>query len=281
MMKVVSATPGYLPALGAEWIRGRDFEEPDGASIGGGVILSESAARLYFPGEDPVGRAISPLPAMFGMAGQPRVIGVVRDIKYDGLDSPASTAIYLPWKRRPLGSGYLVVRSGQDVMRLAPDVRRAAREIDPTAPISELQLVDHAIADTIANRRTRALPAVSFGLLAVTVAFIGVVATLSTLIGERRRDLAIRSALGASPRQLSRTILGPGLQFTALGLLIGLGLSIAVARTLGSLLYRVSPYDRMTFAGTAILVGGGAVMISCLAAFRARRIDTIIVLRSE
>ena len=280
-LKAGSATPGYLRALGAPFVGGRDFEEADGQSGAAVVILSESAARSYFPGDDPVGRTISPLPAIFGMKGEPRVIGVVRDIKYDGLDSPSSSAIYLPWGKRPLGTGYVIVRADGDPMRFAPDIRRAAQELDATVPMPELQSLRDALAGSIAIRRARALPAVGFGLLALPVAFVGLLATLSTLVAERRRDLAIRSALGASPAQLSRAIVGPGLGLTALGLLVGLSLGGAAARGLASLLYRVSPYDPATFAGTALVIGGGAIVMTYVAALRARSVNPLSLLRTE
>ena len=280
-MKAGSATSGYLRALGARFVAGRDFEEGDDRPDAPVVILSESVARFYFGDEDPVGRSISRLPAMFRMTGSPRVIGVVRDIKYEGLDSPAGSAIYLPWARRPLGSGYLVVRAAGDPMRLAVAIRRAAQELDPHVPIPELQSLEEAIAQSIANRRVRALPAISFGVLSLAVAFVGVLATLMTLVAERRRDLAIRSALGASPGHLVWTIVGQGLALTVVGLVIGLGVAGVAGRALSSLLYRVSPLDGTTFAGTALLIGGGALLTTYLAALRTRGVDPLVILRNE
>jgi len=262
-------------------VAGRDFEEGDGRPEAPVVILSESVARFYFRHEHPIGRTIARLHPVFGMTGTPRVIGVVRDIKYEGLDSPPGSAIYLPWAQRPLGSGYLIVRTGDDPMRLAPAIRRAAQELDPTVPVPELQSLEGAMAQSIANRRVRALPAIGFGVLALAVAFVGVLATLSTLVAERRRDLAIRSALGASPGRLVWTIARRGLALTALGLAIGLGIGSAAANALSSLLYRVGPYDTMTFAGTALVIGGGVMVTTYLAALRARSVDPLVVLRYE
>jgi predicted lysophospholipase L1 biosynthesis ABC-type transport system permease subunit len=210
------------------------------------------------------------------------VIGVVSDIKYEGLDSPAPSAIYIPWGLRPLGSGYLIVRVSEgDPMRLAGDVRGIAQAIDPAVPIPELQSLDQAMARSISNRRVRALPAVGFGLLSLSVAFVGVLATLSTVVAERRRDLAIRWALGASPARLTRSIVGQGLALTALGLVLGLGLGGAAARGLSSLVYGVSPYDVLTFAGTAVVVGGGAALMTYTAALRATSVDPLVVLKGE
>ena len=280
-MKVGSATPGYLRALGAQFVAGRDFEEGDNRPDAPVVILSESTARFYFRDEDPIGRIIGRLPAVFGMTTAPRVVGVVRDIKYEGLDSPAGSAIYLPWAVRPLGRGYLIVRTAGDPMRLAPAIREAARGLDPTVPMPELQSMEDAIAQSIASRRVRALPAIGFGTLALVVALVGVLATFLTLVAERRRDLAIRSALGASPGRLTWTVVAHGIALTAVGLVIGLGAGSAGARALSSLLYRISPFDLTTFLGTALVISGGAVLTTYLAALRARRVDPIVVLKAE
>jgi hypothetical protein len=280
-MKVGSATPGYLRAIGARFVEGRDFTDAEDATAASVVILSESAAGFYFPGRSAVGQTITPLPKLFGVPGTPRIIGVVSDIKYEGLDSPAPSAVYLPWKFRPLGSGYLIVRAAGDPMRLAGEIRRAAQAIDPAIPIAEIQTLTGALQQSIASRRVRALPAVGFGLLAVAVALVGVLATLSTLIAERRRDLAVRAALGASSRHLTWSVVRQGLALTAAGLVVGVAFGAAAVRALASLVYGISPYDFPTFAGTALLVGGGAMLTTYAAARRVHAVDPLIVLRDE
>lgn len=280
MLKVGTATPGYLRALGARFVAGRDFEDAD-AQTGAPVILSESVARFYFPRQDAVGRTIMRMPAMFRMPGEPRVIGVVSDIKYEGLDAPASGAIYIPWTFRPLGRAYLIVRTAGDPMRLAADIRGAAQAIDPGVPVPELQSLEDAMARSISARRVRALPAIGFGLLALVVALVGMLATMTTLVAERRRDLAIRAALGASPSRLARTIVGHGLALTVAGVVLGIGLGWAAARSLATLVYGISPYDAATFVGTATVIVGGALIMTYAAALRARSVDPLDALKQE
>jgi predicted permease len=280
MLKVGTATPGYLRALGARFVAGRDFEDAD-AQAGASVILSESVARFYFPGQDAIGKTIMRMPAMFRMPGEPRVIGVVSDIKYEGLDAPASGAVYIPWTFRPLGRAYLIVRTAGDPMRLAADIRGAAQTIDSGVPVPELQSLEDAMARSIASRRVRALPAVGFGVLALVVALVGMLATMTTLVAERRRDLAIRAALGASPSRLARTIVGHGLALTVVGVGLGIGLGWAAARSLATLVYGISPYDASTFIGTATVILGGALLVTYAAALRARSVDPLHALKQE
>ena len=281
MMKVGAATPGYLRALGARFVTGRDFEDADVQRNDAVIILSESVARFYFPGENAVGRTIARMPAMFRMPDAPRVIGVVSDIKYEGLDSPASGAVYIPWAFRPLGQGYLFVRTAGDPMAFATAIRTAAQTIDSTVPVPELQSLEDAVARSISSRRVRALPAVGFGVLALAVALVGVLATMTTLVAERRRDLAICAALGASPARLAGTIATQGLALTTVGVVVGLGLGAVAARSLTSLVYGVSPHDAATFAGTAATIIGGAALMTYAAALRARSVDPLAALKQE
>jgi predicted permease len=280
-LNIASGTSGYLRAMGARFIAGGDFAERSDSIGLPSVVLSESAARFFFPKGDAIGRTIPKLPDVFGVAAAPQVVGVVRDIKYDGLDSPPGPTIYLNWEQRPFGRGYLVVRSSSNERQLAAEIRRAVDAIDPSIPIAELESLDAAVATSVANRRVRAVPAVAFGLLATAVALSGLLATLLMLVAERRRDLAVRSAIGATPTQLMWTVANVGLPLAGAGLLIGLGLGGVAARSLSSLLYRVSPYDPVTFAGAAALIAGGAILTSFFAALRARRVDHLAVLRYE
>ena len=172
----------------------------------------------------------------------------------EGLDSPAGGAVYIPWAFRPLGRGYLFVRTAGDPMGLAAAVRSAAQAIDPTVPVPELQSLEDAMAGSISARRVRALPAVGFGLLALAVALVGVLATMTTLVAERRRDLAIRAALGASPSTAGPDDRRPRIGADGRRGRAGPASGAAAARSLTSLVYGVSPFDAATFAGTAAAI---------------------------
>ena len=218
---------------------------------------------------------------MFGVTGTPRVIGVVSDMKYDGLDAPLIGAIYLPWTRRPFGTGYVVIRTRGDTQSILPEVRRAVAALDPTVPVPELLALDDITSQSIAGRRIRAIPASAFALLALAVAAVGVMATLSTLVAERRRDLAICSALGASSARLMWTIASDGLALTAGGVVAGLAGGLIVAHGLSSLLYGVTPFDLIAFAATGALVVVASMLMTAAGASRAIGIEPINALRQE
>lgn len=273
MMNIAWATPGYLPALGARFLAGRDFENRDATDETPGVILSQSAARSLFPGQDPLGRAIPRLPANLRAAPDSRVSGVVRDIKYDGLDSPPGSTIYLPWGRRPLGRGYVIVRGDRAASGLATHLRLLSRQLDPTVPVAEVRSLGDVLTESLAERKIRAVPAILFGVLGLAVSLAGLLATLSMFVAARQREMAIRTALGATAATLFASVVGRGLVLTAVGLVTGLAFAVAVTGTLASLLYHVSPYDPLSFAGTALLVGAGAMLASCVAAWSTRTIE--------
>ena len=279
-MKAGSVTPGQLRALGVRFVRGRDFNESDGTSDT--VILSESSARFFFrDGSDPIGKTISSLPRILQSTGQPVVVGVVSDIKYEGLDVPAGSAIYLPWNRRPIGTAYLVVRTTEDPTMLAPAVRQILTALDSSVPVPEIRSLEDVMADSISGRRLRLYPAVGFGVLALLVTLMGLLATLSRAVAERQQELAIRSALGASPGELVWMILAKGLALTCLGVAAGLGLARVAGQSLAHLLFRTSPYDPATFGAVAGVVALGSLMVMYAATRKAASTDPLAALKSE
>lgn len=282
MLNVVSVTPGYFSALGARLINGRFFEAADADSDDPIVLLSESAARFFSPECDLVGQRLpTRLPPVARLSGPPRVVGVVDDVKYNGLDSPARSAIYLPWMKLPAGVYYLVVRTAQDPMALAPTVERIIRELRPTIPISEVRSLEDKLAESVADRRLRLFPAVGFAVLSLAVALVGLNGTLARFVTERQRELATRAALGASFRQVTGRILVMGAALTTAGVVTGLVAAAAGARVLSGLLYDVSPYDPSTFIGVALLVSVASLVASYMPARRAARLDPRELLWTE
>jgi putative ABC transport system permease protein len=197
-----SVTPGYLESLGTRLIRGRLFEAADLVTDAPIVIISETAARQFSPGQDLLGRELPfGLPRADGRRVRPRVIGIVADVKFKGLEEPAGGALYLPWKDLPAGVSYLVVRTHGRPSAVGPGLRDILRGLDASMPVPAMRTLAEEVSESIAERRLRVVPAIAFAVLALAVALVGLAGSLTRAVAERRRELAIRAAVGASPRQ--------------------------------------------------------------------------------
>lgn len=281
-VSLASASPGYLDAIGARLVRGRLFEDGDSERGEPVVIVSESAARFLSPDKDIVGsELIIRLPRIVGFPKNPRAIGVIRDVKYAGLDAPAALAIYVPWRNLPIGTSYLAVRTTQPIAGLASTIRAAIRDVDPALPTPQIRSMDEVASASMANRRLRLVPAAGFAFVALALSLVGLTATLSRAVHERRRELAIRSAVGASPTRLTGMVLSDGLRVTLAGLAAGIALTLATTGSIAHLLYGVSPYDLATFGAVALLIALGALCASLVPASRAAKAQPVELLRAE
>ena len=276
-----AVTSGFFEALGTPLQDGRSFTERDGAAEIAGAIMSESAARFLFPDENPVGRTAPFNMPRLAMTRDTAFIGVVDDMKYHGLDAPRAGSVYVPWQLRPMGLSHLVVRTSGDPRALIPTVRDLITELNPTLPVPDVRALDDHIANSIAGRRLQLLAAATIALLALAVAMLGLFGTLRRAVAERRLELSIRAAVGASPRRLVRLVLRGSVAVTALGLVVGLAIAAATGRGLTSLLYGVSPYDPLTLAGVAGVAIVASLTASIIPALRAARLDPLIALKGE
>jgi ABC-type antimicrobial peptide transport system permease subunit len=209
------------------------------------------------------------------------VVGVVADVKYGGLDAPAFAAIYTRWADLPASVSNLLVRTSGDPALLVSTLRKTLRDVDPSLPVTDIRTLRQEYATSIADRRIRLIPAAGFAVIAIAVALVGLGGLLTRAVTERRRELAIRTVLGASPADAVWIIVREGVALTAAGVVLGLGAGAAAARWLESLLYGVSPLDPPTFVGIALLVSAAALMTSFLSARRAARNEPLELLRSE
>jgi hypothetical protein len=279
-MSAASATPGYLPAIGARLLEGRDFTDADAQRDRPAIILSRTARRMMPPGEV-IGRELpSTLPGLKGR-GRPIVIGIVSDIKYSGLEAETGAALYVMWNEFPAGQLFMAVRSPADPAALAPSLRAIVRDGDPRIPVLPARALEDMVQQTIADRRLRALLGGAVALLAVAVAMVGLSGTLMRMVLERRHELAIRAALGATPAHTVRAVLREGGTLAAVGIVIGVGGALASGRVLGAFVQGVSPHDPATLAGVAALVSAVSIAVCYLPARRASRVDPLALLRSD
>lgn len=281
-VNLLSVTPGFFPALGIRLLRGRWFDEADDQGSEPVAVLSERAARELTFVADPLGRALSfALPSSTGHRVRPRVIGIVSDVRYSGLDASVAGNVYVRWRQLPVGAPYLAVRVAGAPEAMIPVVARAIHEVDPSVPLLDARTLDAEMNLAIAGRELRLWLVADFSIVAFSVALVGLFAVLGRSVTERRREIAIRSALGATPRNTLALVVSAGARLTLLGLAVGFGGALAAGRWLASLLYGVSPYDAPTYVAVAVVVACGAGLACYLPARRAMRLNPGELMRVE
>lgn len=270
-----AVTPGYFEAAGVPVVAGRAFDAGDrdgGARV---VMVSESLAARLWPDGSAVGRRI----LWGGLTGRPRtVVGVAGDIRDFALDGEPMPMLFLPHAQIPMTAMTVLVRAPRPES-LSAQIRAEVRRLDPALPPPAIALVDDNRARAFAGPRFNAWLLGAFAVIAVTLAATGVYAMLAFAIGERRREIAVRLALGARPSTIVRMVVGEGMRMTAAGLAAGLLAALWLTRYLSSLLFGVSVSDPATFASVAAALIVLALAASLIPARQASRMDPLVGLR--
>ena len=268
----------YFDTMGIPLVRGRDFARTDTTGAPLVVIVNETMAQRFWPGQDAIGKRFK----FFGDKDFTTVIGVARDSKYNGVAEDPIPFIFEPIRQNYSPAATLHVRADGNAAGLAAAVRRSVQEIDPTLSVFNIRTLDEQVAQSLAPLRTNVIVLTAFGLLALLLASIGLYGVASYSVTQRTREIGVRMALGASRSSVLRLVLGQGLVLVAAGLVVGLIGALALASAIPTqLLPNVSPRDPLTFAGTATLLAVVAVVASYIPAQRATRIDPLIALRTE
>jgi putative ABC transport system permease protein len=281
----LSVSPGYFAAMGIRVIDGRDFTGQDRENSQGVVIVSRSVARDLWPGESAIGRRI----AVWGGANPvwQTIVGIVDDVKQQGPAGTRHPALYQPYTQvtRPflLTHATFVARvSGDPAARsVAAAMRAAVRGVDPDQPILSIAPMNDLIARHTALSRFQARAFGSLALFALTLTMVGVYGVLAYAVSQRRREIAIRMALGAAGRDVSSMVLTRTLVLTAAGVAIGLAGALALAGTLRQFLFELSPTDAKTFVIVTAAVAAAALAASAIPAWRATRVEPSEALRAE
>ena len=266
--------PGYFDAMGIER-RGREFASGD---RGGGdpvVVLNRTAAALLFPGEDPIDRLVA------NFSGDLRVVGVVGDVRHNGLEEESGPEMYLPLSQWSVRSVSVVVRSRTLPGTLAGPIREALRDVDPLVPFQGVRPLGHLVDRALSPRRFVVGLLVGFAGIALLLAALGLFGVLSHSVRQRRAEIGVRLALGARPRRVLGEELRRGLQPAVFGLALGIGAALAGSRIVASQLYAVAPTDPATYGVVAGVLLASAVVASGLPALRAARVHPIVALRGE
>jgi predicted lysophospholipase L1 biosynthesis ABC-type transport system permease subunit len=281
-MDMVSATDGYLDALGARVVRGRLFQASDFESEQPVAVISVTAMRHLGLTDAVVDHDLNmQLPSASGTRVKPRVVGVIADVRYSGLDAPANGGIYVLWRQIPMAQAYLVLRARGQPGALASAVSRIVRAADPSLPLASPRTLDAVIDDVLAPRHARFGLVGVYAVAAILLAVVGLSGALIRSVAERQRELAIRAAIGATPRDLVVTILRHGLLLAAMGAAIGIAVALAAGRAAATVLFGVTPYDPMTYAAALATVLAIAGIASYWPARRAAAANPVVLLRSE
>ncbi len=270
-------TPQYQQAMHIPLIRGRLFNDGDAAERRPVVLINETMASRFFPDEDPLGKRLD----ISGPTYMREIVGVVGDVKQDGLRRPTPPQVYEPFYQKPSTGFIIFVRGTGDPMRLAEVLRRAVGTVDRNQPISQIRAMDEIVAVSLSADRMSAALLSLFGLLALGLAAVGVFGVLAYSVSQRTREIGVRMALGAHWSGILQLVIRQGLQIVLVGIAIGVAASLALSRVLGTLLYQVEPTDPATLMSVSLVLLGVAVIAAIIPAQRAARVDPLAALRCE
>jgi predicted permease len=272
----------YFAAAGINVLAGRAFDTGDDEPGRRGIIVNQEFARVHFGSvADAVGRDVVATFEFRNNAAPRTIVGVVENVKQTALDDPAAPQVYVPQSQMAYPGLTFVIRTKGDPMTAVPALREAARAADPGATLNDVRLMDDVVALSLARQRFSMTLIGTFAALALVLAIVGLYGVLALIVGQRRREIGVRMALGARPSDVVRMIVGEGARVAALGVIIGVGGAFAMMRVLGALLYGVSATDTLTFAGASVVVATIALAATYAPARRAARVDPKAALVAE
>jgi len=278
--RVVS--PHYFDTMGIQLMEGRVFEEgrdrEDSPCV---VVVGESVARKYWPGENVLGKRLTP--------GRPdssedwcQVVGVVKDVRQRELSSEPNPLMYLTYAQAGFfAPRYLVVKTEGDPVALAGTVRKSVWEVDRDQPVSNVNTMESVLSESIARQRFSTLLFGVFAGVALVLAAVGIYGVMSYSMAQRTREIGIRMALGAQKRDVLKLAVGQGLILVGVGVALGLALALALSRLMTSLLYGISATDPLTLVTISLVLVAVALLASYIPARRATKVDPLIALRYE
>jgi len=275
------ASPDYFQTMGVQLVRGRLFSDRDRAGAPKVVIVNETAARSFWPGEDPIGRRITLGQGGFSDRPGAEVIGVVADVRYQAVETAARADAYIPLLQSPRSGGLVFVRSNLDAAALLPAIRTQLQTIDPEVPLSDVKTMGHRFGDATWRTRLSADLLGLFAALALLLAAIGLYGVMAQGVEQRTREIGVRMALGADRRNIFRLVIGRALIIAVVGVAAGVGLSLLSMRFLDTLLYQVKPNDPLTLTTLALVLIVVTLLASYVPARRATRVDPLTSLRAE
>jgi len=271
-----AVSPTYFQTMGQKLLEGRNFNDGDHSESPFVIIVNETMARRYWPGQSPVGKRLR----MGGAQAWREVVGVVADVKHWGYDRAVNPEMYLPQRQMVWAGLTYVLATDVDPATLAAAARAELKAVDPNLPLSNVRTMAEVASRSVAERRASMLLLGIFGALALVLAAAGIYAVMSQLVALRTSEIGVRMTLGAKPSSVMNLVLREGMLQAIGGLAIGLTGGVLVMRSFESMLYKVSPSDPLTLIAVAVLLLATAILACLVPARRAMRVDPVQALRS-
>jgi putative ABC transport system permease protein len=272
------ATPGYFATLGLPLVSGREFSDRDRLDAPRVIVINESLAGLAWPDQDPIGRSL--ILDYQGGATAREVIGVVRDARYDGPRSDPAPEIFIPHAQNPYLVMNVVVRTTIEPGALGPSARAQALKVDPDQPVHSITTMEGLLDDVLQQDRFAMLFVALFAAAGLVTAATGVYALLAYTVAQRRREIAVRMAIGASSSSVAWSIVMESLLLALAGCVVGAAGVVAVSRLVQSILFDIAPQDPLTLVTTAAILLTVVLIASWLPARRAARTNPVAALRT-
>ncbi len=277
---VLRVSEDYFGLLGIPLRRGRYFSVSDAAASAPAAIINETTARQFFPNEDPIGKRINIYSE--GQQVWREIVGVIGDVKYNGLADKTRPACYEPAAQAPPLFGFLIVKTeGADPLSLVSAVRNEVKALDRELPVTNVRTLERQFALSVARPRFQTTLVALFAALALILAGVGIYGVISYSVTQRTHEMGVRIALGARSRDVLALVVKQGMTLTAIGVAIGLIASFALTRLMKTLLFNVSPTDAMTFVIIPLLLTAVALAACLIPAQRATKVDPLQALRHE
>ena len=273
-------SPNYFATIGARLMKGRDFSQSDAREAVPVAIISERAADRYWPGEDPTGQRIK-LSSADASGSWLTIVGVVSDVKQAWFDKEIRPQLYLPYLQAPRPKMSFLLRTTTDPMDVATEARSQIYAIDREQPVEDVKTLARLFVDETSPFRFAAVLMLVLGAVALVLAAVGIYGVMSYSVAQRTHEIGIRVALGAERSDVLRLIVGQGLRTAALGLLIGLPMTLALSRIMASVLFGVVALEYMIVIGLVALLAAVALLSSYIPARRATKVYPLVALRCE
>lgn len=272
------ACPGYFHTMGIRILEGREFTQRDTLHSQGVIVINEAMARKYWPKQNPVGRAIR-----FGGSDGPRlvIVGVAADVRFQGLDQPASPQFMRPYTQAGWPVMCIVVRTRPAPETLVKPIKKAIRDFIPDRPVSGIGTMEEIVRESMVSRRIPMLLLSAFSMMALLLAAVGIMGVVGYSVTQRTEEIGIRIALGARSSDVYRMVLASSMKWVLAGLVLGVPGSIGAGRLLSALLYDVRPIDPGVLAAVCAVLVIVALIASFIPAHRAAGLDPVQTLRRE